>query len=251
MDVIVEAVPMVLQVPMERVMPALEVDPVLRRDVAGPKLVPVLLGMRAGARLLTAPLPVRHGSGRTIDHRDIHADRTHQEAGRGLVAAAEQHRAIDRMRAQNFLRLHGEEVAIEHGGRLHHHLADRQGRQLDRVAAHLPDSALHRLRALAQMRVARAQVAPGVEDGDHRLVEKLLAPHAHLLGALAVREAAHVVRCEPALAAKFLECSTCHSESSPLAVVRANTNRDAITESSSAMYLDALRPEKLGYLVRS
>ena len=37
------------------------------------------------------------------------------------------------------------------------------------------------------------------------LSEELLAPHAHLLRALAVREAAHVVGGEPALAAEFLD----------------------------------------------
>ena len=114
------------------------------------------------------------------------------------------------MRAQELLHLHREKVAVEHGGGLHHHLADRQGRQLHRIAACLPDAALHRLRAVAQMRVAGAQVAPGVEDRDDRLAEKLLAAQAHLLRALAMREAAHVVGGEPALAPQFPDRSACH-----------------------------------------
>ena len=44
-------------------------------------------------------------------------------AGRGLVAAAHQHRAVDRVLAQQLLGLHGQEVAVEHGGGLDEGLA--------------------------------------------------------------------------------------------------------------------------------
>src|SRR5690606_37554731 len=106
------------------------------------------------------------------------------------------------MRAQYFLHLHCQQVAVEHRGGLHHHFAHRKHRYLDGIAAGLPDAALHRLRPLAQMRVAGADLAPGVENANDRLAQKLLAPKPHLLRALAVREATHVGSRVPALAAK-------------------------------------------------
>jgi hypothetical protein len=69
-------------------------------------------------------------------------------AGRGLVAAAHQHAAVDRMAAQQLLGLHRQQVAVEHGGRLLERLRQRHRRHLDREAARLPDAALHLLGAL-------------------------------------------------------------------------------------------------------
>ena len=47
---------------------------------------------------------------------------------------------------------------------------------------------------------------------DDRLAEELLAAHAHLLRALAMRKAAHVVGSEPALAPQLPDRSACHSK---------------------------------------
>ena len=107
------------------------------------------------------------------------------------------------MRAQELLHLHREKVAVEHGGRLHHDFADRQSRQLHRIAACLPDASLHCLGAVTQMRVAGAEIAPGVDDRDDRLSQELLPAQTHLLRALAMRKAAHVVGGVPALAPQF------------------------------------------------
>ena len=85
-------------------------------------------------------------------------------AGRGLVAAAHQHAAVDRVGAQQLLGLHRQEVAVEHRGRLLEVLRQRHRRHLDREAARLPDAALDLLGALAEVRVAGVDVAPGVED---------------------------------------------------------------------------------------
>ena len=95
--------------------------------------------------------------------------RAHDQAGRGLVAAAHQHRAVDRMRAEQLLGLHREQVAIEHGRRLHEVSDERHRRHFDREAAGLQTPRLTSSHALAEMRVAGVEVAPGVEDGDHRL----------------------------------------------------------------------------------
>ena len=95
--------------------------------------------------------------------------RAHEQRGRGLVAAAHQHAAVDGIGAQQLLGLHREEVAVQHRGRLHESLRQRHRRHLDRETAGLPDAALDFLGARAEMAVARIDVAPGVEHGDDRL----------------------------------------------------------------------------------
>jgi hypothetical protein len=71
-------------------------------------------------------------------------------------------------------------------------------RQLQREAAGLQDAALHILDAVLEVGVARIEVRPGIEDGDHRLADPVLRPIAHLHGAGAVAEAAQIVGRQPA-----------------------------------------------------
>ncbi len=66
-------------------------------------------------------------------------------------------------------RFHGEEIAVEHGRGLYEGLGKRHRRQFDRQAAGLIDAALYVLGAVAQMAVAGIDVAPGIDDADHRL----------------------------------------------------------------------------------
>ena len=107
--------------------------------------------------------------------------------GRRLVAPAHQHRAVGRVRAQQLLGLHRQQVAIEHRRRLLERLGQRDRRHLDRKSARLPDAALHFLGALAEVRVARIDVAPRVDDRDNGLADVFAARIAHLRGARAVR----------------------------------------------------------------
>ena len=74
-------------------------NPFRLRDIAGDIFIPEFFRVRARADGLAAVAIVQHRSCRTIDRRNVHADRAHQQARRGLVAAAQQHRPIDRMRA--------------------------------------------------------------------------------------------------------------------------------------------------------
>ena len=146
--IMVAAVPIIMQVPNERAMP-----PSISSHSAS-----VMLPARFSSQyfqtsepepsILPCQLPRSIGPGRHVDRRHAHADRAHDQAGRGLVAAAHQHRAVDRMAAQQLLGLHREEVAVEHGGRLHDHFGERHRRQLDREAAGLQHAALHVLGAL-------------------------------------------------------------------------------------------------------
>ena len=77
-------------------------------------------------------------------------------------------------------RLHRQEVAVHHGRGLQEDLGQRHRRHLERKSARLEHAALHVLGALLEMRVAGIDVAPGVEDGDHRLAGIILGGVAHL-----------------------------------------------------------------------
>jgi hypothetical protein len=110
--------------------------------------------------------------------------------------------AVERMRSQQLLGLHGKEVAIEHGGRLDEGLGDRVRRQLEREAAGLEHAALDVLDPLLEVGVAGVDVGPGVEDADHRAAGPVLGGIAHLHQARAVAEGAQVVGREPAGAAQ-------------------------------------------------
>jgi hypothetical protein len=172
--------------------------------------VPIVLQV-PGLRVLAIGWPalevaiVQHRPGRAEDCRQAHADRAHHRARCGLVAAGEQHDPVDRQRAQQLLDFHRQEVAVEHGGRLDHHFAQTHRRQLEGEAAGHQDAALDRFGALAQVGVTGRQIAPGVDDRDARLLQHVLTAQAHLLGALAVREGAHVARGKPAPAAQIGE----------------------------------------------
>ena len=205
-DVIVDAVPIVMQCPGERAMPCSKPQPLLLGEVARALLRPVLPDVGAAAELLVAKLPRQHRTGRHEDRGQVHRQRAHQQRGRGLVATAHQHAAVDRIRAQELLRLHREQVAIEHRGRLLEHFGQRERRHLERKAAGLQHAALHLVGALPEMRMARVDVAPGVDDRDDRLALVVLARVAHLRGARMVAEAAHVGLAEPAMRAELSGC---------------------------------------------
>ncbi len=137
------------------------------------------------------------GPGGHEDGRQVDAGGAHQQRGRGLVAAAHQHRAVHRIGPQQFLGLHREQVAVEHRGRLLEGLGERGDRELQREAAGLPHPALDGLRTVAQVDVAGVDVRPGVEDRDDRLAEVLLGQVAELPGAGPVAEGAQspAIRC--------------------------------------------------------
>ena len=180
----------------------LDIDPVLVGDLPGAALVPVFPGVRARAERLALPVAAQHRAGRQIDRGQVHAGGAEQQARRGLVAAAHQHHAVDRMAAQQLLGLHRQHVAVEHGGRLDERFRQRQRRQFHRKAAGLQHAALDVVDTALEMRVAGLRVGPGIEDRDHRPALPLLRRVAHLHGARAVAEGAQIVGGEPARAAQ-------------------------------------------------
>ena len=79
---------------------AFDLAPFLFADIAGALLVPVFPDVGAGAERAAVPIAAQHRPGRHVDRRQPHRDRAHDQARRGLVAAAHQHGAVDRMAAQ-------------------------------------------------------------------------------------------------------------------------------------------------------
>ena len=177
-------------------------EPCLVAQAARTPFIPILEGVAARAEHFAAPVAAQHRAGRQVDERNAHRQRVHRQPGRGFVAAAHQHRAIDRVRAQQLFRFHGEEVAIEHRRRLDQALGQADGRQIERKATRLKHAALDVIDALLEVRVALVGVALGVDDRNHRLADPLFVRIAHLQHARAVAEGVEVVGREPARASK-------------------------------------------------
>ena len=114
-----------------------------------------------------------HDDGRQVDRGGRHQQRRDR-----LVAAAEQHDAVDRVGPEHLLGGHRGHVAPEHRRRPDLRLAERDHRQLERDAAGLVDAVLHRRGDLGQVRVAGRQVGGGVGDGDLRAPGEGVRRHA-------------------------------------------------------------------------
>src|SRR6185436_19878142 len=115
----------------------------------------------------------------------------------GLVAPCEEHHAVERIRPDRLLDVHGHEVPVEHGRRLHQRLTEREDRKLEREAASLEDAALHGFCEATQVDVAVDELAPAVADADDRAPAKRLVGHARRLEPRAVKEPIEVATLEP------------------------------------------------------
>ena len=180
------------------------------RDRPGAQVGPVLPGVRTRTQSRAAPIPAQHRTGGQEQRRQIHRRGTHQQTRRGLVAPTHQHRAVDRVGPQQLLGLHRQQVAVQHRRRLLERLRQRHRRHLHREPARLPDAALHLLHALLEVRVARVDVTPRVDDRDHRLAPVVGAVVAHLRGAGPMPERAHVRRPVPPVTAEFFRLLAGH-----------------------------------------
>ncbi len=186
-------------------------------DVAGAKLGPVFPDIAAGTERSVTPVAAQHRPRRQIDRRQVHRGRAHDHRRRRLVAAAHQHCPVDRMRAELLLGLHGEEIPVEHRRRLLEGLGQAHRRDLHREPACLPDAPLDVLDAFLEMHVAGVEIAPRVEDRDHRLARVLAAVESHLRRARPMAERAQVLDAEPPVAAQVLRFLLAHA---PLLVDR-------------------------------
>jgi len=150
----VEAVPMVMQWPGERAIPS------SISDQSFSVMVPARSSAQVFPRVEPLPsvwpfqLPRSMGpAGMKIAGRFI--DARHDKSRVGLVAAAHQHAAVGRVGAQQFLGLHRQKIAIEHGRGLLERLGQGHGRHLDRKSSRLPNAPLDLFGALPEMGVRR------------------------------------------------------------------------------------------------
>ena len=179
-------------------MPSSTSPDVLLRHRAGAALLPIADRVGAGAEHAALPVAAQHRPRGDVDRGDAGAGRAEQQARRRLVATAHQHDAVERMRADQLLGLHREEIAVEHGRRLDHDLRQRDRRQFEGKAARLQHAALDVLDAGLEMGVALVDVGPGVDDPDHRPALIFFLRVAHLRHARALAERAEIVGVEPA-----------------------------------------------------
>jgi len=108
------------------------------------------------------------------------------------------------MAAQQLFGLHGQKIAIQHGGGLDDGLGQADGRQLHRKAARLQHPALDVIHALLEVCVALIDIAPGIHDGNDGLAFPVLGAVAHLHETRTMAHGAHVVGPEPAGAAQLV-----------------------------------------------
>ena len=188
----------------------LHLAPLLLGDVAGALLHPVFPHVGARPEELSAPVAAQHRARRYVDRGYAHADGAHDQPRRGLVATTQQHRAIERMTAQQLFGLHGQEVPVEHGRRLDERLRQRHRRQFDRKAAGLQHTALDVLRACPQVGVTGVDLAPGVDDGDDRPPAPIVGIVAELTQPRTMTERAQIVDAEPTMAAQVFGTLTIH-----------------------------------------
>ena len=167
-EAIVEAVPIVLHEPADRLIAA----SASRNSAVD--MVPALIASDICQSAVPEPIAlaaepaVEHRPARDHDRRDADRGRAHQERRRGLVAAREEHHAVDRVRPQRLLHVHRAEVAVHHRRRAQRALRRAEHRKLHRQAASLVDAVRHPLRKVAQVRVAGRELRPGVADADDR-----------------------------------------------------------------------------------
>ena len=167
---------MVLQWPTDGRRGADDVDELLVVDVAGGVPLARLPDDGAGAGALAVVPAVQHRADIERDRRDVHGRGRHQAGRHGLVAAGEQHDAVERIAVEHLDERQIGEVAVEAGGRALAGLLDRVARELEGDAARRRDAVAHALGELEMMAVAGGEVGAGLGDADDRLAGLQLLP---------------------------------------------------------------------------
>ena len=140
-------------------------------DGAGAVLRPEPAAIGAGAQHFASVMAHHHRPGRQHDGRQIDAGSGHDLRRQGLVAAADQHYRVHRLRTDHFLRIHRHQVAQEHRGGMGETLADGDGGKHHRQTAGEHDAALYALDQVRHVAVAGIEVAEGIGHTDDRAIE--------------------------------------------------------------------------------
>ena len=128
--------------------------------------------MGARSDPFAAEVSVQHRAAGHQNGRYVDGCRPHDQRRGGLVTTGQQHHAVNRLAAQAFLDIHRAEVAKHHRRGAERRFRGAHHRKLHRQAASLIDAVRHPLGQIAQVGVARCQLAPGIADADHRATIK-------------------------------------------------------------------------------
>ena len=158
MIAIVDAVPIVLHAPSPRPRHVSSRAHCRRRQHPGPPLVvqppqrgpaPEPLAVKRDRN----PVPAGHDQ-----RRDVRAGQRHQVGRDGLVAVAQGHDGVQRLGPDRLLDLDGQQVAVQHGRRLHQVFAERHDREFQRQPAGGQNAPPHRR---GQRRSTRGRTGSG------------------------------------------------------------------------------------------
>ena len=161
--------------------PALDLADPLGGDAAGAVRRPVAAAVGAGGQPLALVRRRQHRPGDKLHRRDVGRGGGHQLRRHRLVAAADQHRGIHRLRGQHRLGVERGEVAVVHRGREQRRLAQRHGGERQRQPAGGQHAALHRLDQFGDGAMAVVEARAGIDDAHHRPVQHRLRV-AHRFG---------------------------------------------------------------------
>ena len=171
-------------------------DPVLHGCVVlGRQRSRLVLGCQSaaigtGPERLALEVSVQHRAAGQNDAGQIRAQGTHDGRGNGLVAIDQQDHAVKGLAADHLLRIHGGQVAQEHGCRIQEDFTQRDGWKLKRQSASLKHAAPDRLDQFRKVAVAVVEFAPGVANADDGAVHvQVVVPHR--LDEGTVQEAGH------------------------------------------------------------
>ena len=147
-----------------------------------------------------------HGAGGKDDGGHVHAGRCHDLRGESFVATADDHQRIHGLGANHLFRVHGHEVAQEHGGWISEALMNGDGGKDHGQAAREHDAALDAFNEIGHIAVAGIVVRVGVGDADDGPRERIVRVAHGLDEDLAVKEREGLV----AVVGESLAQACCH-----------------------------------------
>jgi hypothetical protein len=116
-----------------------------------------------------------------------------------LVAAHEQHHAVERVAADRLFHVHAREIAEQHGGGAQLGFTERHHGKFQRESARFVDTTLHELREFAEMPVAGSQFTPGVAYPDDGTTVEQVVRVSLVLDPASMQKAVFAFSAEPGL----------------------------------------------------
>eukprot|EP01137_Pigoraptor_chileana_P001418 Opistho-2@39026 len=138
-------------------------------DLAGGQQLAAMPYDRARTGPLALVPTVQHRADRQGDGGDVDGGGSHQQRRGGLVAAAGQDHAVERIAIHGFDQTQIGEVAVQAGGGALAGFLNRVDREFQGDAAHFANAFAHAFGQHQMVAVAGRQVAAGLSDADDRL----------------------------------------------------------------------------------